>query len=59
MDTARRATLLGSRERRTGINDELLTMVEHEVLGWPGVCKKLGSDDLQQRTDPITATLDA
>jgi hypothetical protein len=41
METARRATLLGSRERRTGINDELLTMVEHEVLGW----------------HPITATL--
>jgi hypothetical protein len=41
------------------MKDELLTMVEHEVLGWPGVCKEPGSDDFKQQTDPITATLAA
>ena len=28
------------RERRNQMNDELLTMVEREVLGWAGVSKE-------------------
>jgi hypothetical protein len=41
------------------MNDEPLTMAEHEVLGWPGVCKKLGSDGVERQTGPITTTLAA
>jgi hypothetical protein len=59
MDPAHRATPPSSRGSRTGINDELLAMVEHEVRGWPGACKEQGSDDLGEQTDPITATLAA
>jgi len=59
MDQARRATLPSSRGRRNAIDDEPPTMVEHEVLGWPGVYKKLGSDHLEQQADPITVNSDA
>jgi hypothetical protein len=59
MDAARQATLLSPRERRNAMNDEPLTMAEHEVLGWPGVCKKLGSDGVERQTGPITTTLAA
>jgi hypothetical protein len=31
-----------TRQGGTTINDELLEMVEHEVLGWPGVSKERG-----------------
>ena len=59
MDPARRATLLSSRESRNGMNDELLTIVEPDVLGWSGVRKKSGIDDLEQQTDLTSARIAA
>jgi hypothetical protein len=31
-------------KRRKGMNEELLKLIEHEVLGWPGVFKKRDED---------------
>src|SRR5918994_1850501 len=33
-----------SMKRRKGMNEELLKLIEHEVLGWPGVFKKRDED---------------
>lgn len=55
MNPARRATLSSSRGSRHGTNEALPTMVEIEVIGWSGVRKKPGGDDLERRADPITA----
>jgi len=39
----------GSRDRRNHMNDELLTMIEREVLGCPGVSKP----NQDQETNPL------
>jgi hypothetical protein len=53
------ATLLSSRESRNGVNDELLTIVEPDVLGWSGVRKKSGIYDLEQQTNLTNARIAA